>query len=952
VGRREEVAIVADEREKRIAEALARHDLPLALDLARQYRASAGARPEKDLAGSAWFRSHYLAAQAALAANLLGEVWECLRPLVANTAGLLPGLVCHLRLMTAEAQARLHGADEARQQLKHLARLRSTIESDPALWLRELRVRLVLKEVRLLEHGLGRCRQALEAAGQRENLILLWTEEGRAWDDEDELDRAAACWEQAARLLQGANGRRSTQGANAPRSPIQADLLMQMGRLEHLRGRLQAALDRYHEAKKLAALSPAHQMNIQLRILLILVELNQLDQARTGWLELMSSHDQAHPLQRVGSLPEEVRDLAHLIGGLLDVSPPWPAEDETAAWRAMHRHDLTTARRLYHRALSSAPSGVRQARLTLALGLLSLAARVETEALLWLKEAERQARALNLPEVLWRALQARGQLALAGTGGEREAQPLLEESARVLSRQAALLVNPFHRASYRRFGASFLQQRLLAACRRGDVESVFRDLELLRGRLLLELSATQMQAADQTIGTPRLRQVSQELFELERRLDAGIGPPPEPLLEQYVLRMEEREQLWMAYFCDPGRPAGPAMPPEPHLRQLQRALRPGEVFVAPHLEGEELYLLAVRRSKCQVLAGASSIQAVRRNLDEWHREVAEQLEALTWGKWPETAERAVLDGLLARLGEGPLGQALFAALAGGCRRLLWAPAGLLHGFPIHALRVGERYLIEEHEVQHLFSAAHYLWQRRQKRRHGGRRQRLLLVTQGGPEVDPVHGLRYTVVEGQGVAAAFDQRTILHDRLATREAVRPRLPAVDVFHVACHATFAPGQPLTARLEMPSGEAWTAAEWLREPLRGLPLVTLSACRSLQVGRLIGDEVFGLVAGFLGGGARAVLGGLWPVVDRPAVDLMWRFYRHLMLADPVTALAQAQREMLGTPAATPLYWAVFALFGDPGGLPAPGWLARRRARRRQRRHEMAFSSQARRASKGTGL
>jgi CHAT domain-containing protein len=640
-----------------------------------------------------------------------------------------------------------------------------------------------------------------------------------------------------------------------------------------------------------------------------------------------------------GELPEELRDLAHLIGGLLDVSPPWPSEDETAAWRALHRHDVTTARRLYRRALLSARSGVRQARLALALGLLSIAAGDEAEALLRLDQAEKQARELDLPEVLWRALQARGQIALASADGEDAAQPLLEEAARVLARQAARIVNPFHRASNRRFGASFLQQRLLAACRRGDAAGVFRDMELLRGRLLLDLSVAGSPAEDASaVGTPRLRGLSQQLADMERQLDAGTAPSE--LVEQYVHLAQEREQRWMAYFCDPVRPSSPAAPPEPSLHQLQRVLGRDEVFVAPHIEGEELYLLVVRRDGSKVLVGVGTIESVRRHLDEWHQRVAEQLERLDqWNNWPGRAERAILDGLLDRLGEGPLGQALSTALAGRYRRLLWAPAGPLHSFPIRALRIGGRYLIEDCEVQHLFSAAHYLWQRRQKRRRGGARRRLLLVTQSGPEVDPLHGLRYTVVEGQGVAAAFDRRIILHDRLATRQAVRPWLRSVDVFHVACHATFVPGQPLTARLEMPSGEAWTAAEWLREPVRGLPLVTLSACRSLQVGRLIGDEVFGLVAGLLSGGARAVLGGLWPVVDRPAVDLMWRFYRHLMLADPVTALAAAQREMLGLPDATPLYWAVFALFGDPGGLPAPGWLGRRRARRQQRRHSLAF-------------
>jgi tetratricopeptide (TPR) repeat protein len=289
---------VADEREKQIAAALARHDLPLALDLARQYRSSAGVPPGRDLAASTWFRARYLGAQAALASSLLGEAWECLRPLLACTTGLLPGLVRHLHLMAAEALARLHRTSDAAEQVQHFIRLRQTIESDPSLWLRQMRVQLCLKEVRLLEDDLRRCRQALNAAWQYDNLILLWTEEGRAWDDEDDLDRALACWEQVARLMERANGK---PVANASGSVVGTDLLMQLGRLEHLRGNLQAALDRYHEAMKHAALSCAHQMNIQLRLLLVLVELNQLDQARAGWHELM--HSQAHsslPLSLLG----------------------------------------------------------------------------------------------------------------------------------------------------------------------------------------------------------------------------------------------------------------------------------------------------------------------------------------------------------------------------------------------------------------------------------------------------------------------------------------------------------------------------------------------------------------------------------------------------------------------------------------------------------------------------
>src|SRR5207237_285470 len=131
----------------------------------------------------------------------------------------------------------------------------------------------------------------------------------------------------------------------------------------------------------------------------------------------------------------------------------------------------------------------------------------------------------------------------------------------------------------------------------------------------------------------------------------------------------------------------------------------------------------------------------------------------------EPVDRAELDGLLERVGAGPLGQALADVLdASGVRRLIWAPDTALHGLPIDAER----------------------------------------------------------------------------------------------------------PLAAYLCLPSGEAVHALEWLDEPVRGLRLVTLSACWAAQVAPVAGGEVFGLVSGLLGGGARAVVAGLWPVADEEAPPL----------------------------------------------------------------------------------
>src|SRR5262249_2154251 len=103
-------------------------------------------------------------------------------------------------------------------------------------------------------------------------------------------------------------------------------------------------------------------------------------------------------------------------------------------------------------------------------------------------------------------------------------------------------------------------------------------------------------------------------------------------------------------------------------------------------------------------------------------------------------------------------------------------------------------------------------------------------------------------------------------------------------------------------------------------GLPLVTLSACRAAEVGPLVGTEVFGLVTGLLGGGARAVVAGLWPVADAESLPLMAGFYRHRLTPDLPAPLALAPREALAPPAPLP-------------GRPWPGAGAPPACRRRAR-------------------
>src|SRR5262249_2136681 len=158
----------------------------------------------------------------------------------------------------------------------------------------------------------------LEDRGDAANVALLLCEEGRAWDAAGDLDRAEACWRQAERV-----------GLALHADPIRNDVLIQLGRLDHLRGDLQSALDRYDAA--LAGSPPKPQaLEVQLRRLLVLLDLNQWGQARTGYGRAL---DGASPSE----LPEEVRGLAGMVGSLLDGAASFFDGPEAAAHQAARR---------------------------------------------------------------------------------------------------------------------------------------------------------------------------------------------------------------------------------------------------------------------------------------------------------------------------------------------------------------------------------------------------------------------------------------------------------------------------------------------------------------------------------------------------------------------------------------------------------------------------------------
>jgi CHAT domain-containing protein/tetratricopeptide (TPR) repeat protein len=951
--------------EEAIEGALAAHDVRRAEADASAYLEWAARRDgAADPGRSPSVRAAYLAAQVSLAGGRPAEAAGRLVPVLGVVPRLPAPLACRVRLLAAEAHARRGGAEaEARRHLAGARQLVGRPEDAPLLWLRELRVRLWLGEVRALAEELARCGRRLEA--DPANRALLLCEEGRAWDREGESARAEACW-----------GRARDAAAGLGVHPVRADVLVQLGRLEHLRGHFQPALDLYAAAGQAAPSGGGQAAEALLRRARVLLDLGQADAAADLFAAALEGRPPA-------GVPEELRGLAEETGRLLGDGGEHAASAEERAYRLAQGGDRAAARRLYAE-IAAGAAAERKARAMLHLGLLALADRDRAEAGSHLAAATSLARALRLPEVLWRALEGQGTLAAEVDGDDDRARGFFEEAVAVASAQAGRLADPAAGKLYGLARAGAVRLLLRGACRRGDAAATFAYQELERGRLLLDLwrSAVTPAGRPALADLPDLTDVDRRLGEqealLERRerlrrrcaelraeRDALLrqllaGPPGEEDADrlrgpQASLAAAEgelqaveaslgdgfwqerrellgrRDRVLEAYLRDRGRPGGAAAPPLPGLDELQRRLPPGSVYLAPALVEDEVYLLVARPgTPGRVVRAPGPADAVRAAVRDFRACLEAQLRRYRLGWQMGEPERRDLDASLERLGASPLGAALADTLAGCRDRLVWVPDAGLSGVPVHALRRGGRYLVEDHEVAQAVSGALLVHQAGAPRR---RRWGPALVVTESADVLPT-----APAEGAAVAAAFWRSRPLHGAAATRAALRRRLGRARVVHFACHGHLDGDHPLAAFVRLPSGEALRALDWLDEPADGLPLVNFSACHSGEAAGLVGGEVFGLTVGALAGGVRAVLAALWPVPDEEAAPFMGRFYRHRLTNDLAGALALAQRDAIAA-GESPLGWAVFALFGDPAALPpAPPWL-RWWARWRQRWHERLF-------------
>lgn len=261
---------------------------------------------------------------------------------------------------------------------------------------------------------------------------------------------------------------------------------------------------------------------------------------------------------------------------------------------------------------------------------------------------------------------------------------------------------------------------------------------------------------------------------------------------------------------------------------------------------------------------------------------------------------------------GPGVDVLRELLDEGLSHLLVVPHGGLHFVAFPALHLDGRPLVERLTVTTLPNLA-LLRPRPTRKRDEQLRSIGLDFSDGAFGLPP---LPEAVTEAQAVAELFGTKPLLAPD-ATESAMVAALQSAKYVHLATHGEHAVAAPSFQRLyAIPSAGddgRLAAYELMRADLRGLRLVTLSACET-ALGRFdLADNVLGIPAVLLLRGAETVVGTLWEVETTVSQDFFVALYRGLQVGLPRgEAFAQAQREVRLT---HPQYrdWAAFQLVGD---------------------------------------
>ena len=335
---------------------------------------------------------------------------------------------------------------------------------------------------------------------------------------------------------------------------------------------------------------------------------------------------------------------------------------------------------------------------------------------------------------------------------------------------------------------------------------------------------------------------------------------------------------------------------------LRHALEEGEQAIEYFTTGDEISAFVASRDQVRVARAIASKQ----NLEKRLAALRFQIDKFSYG--PEYVDahfwqlKDVTDQCL-----GELYKAVFAPLEAMVNkdRLIIIPHGTLHYVPFHALcdSLGD-YLVDQFEISYAPSTAVLkLCRAKQSCAPSDKLVAFGFAERGTPGIES---------ELRALGSIFPDAVILAGSNATRDNLMRFAPQARFLHLASHGYFRRDNPMFSFLKLADSRL-NFYNLLNLNLDA-EMVTLSACHTGVNTVFPGDELHGLMRGFLYAGAPALIMSLWAVNDSSTSDLMREAYSQIRMgASKRTALRRAQlaiKDEYGHP----YYWAPFILMGNP--------------------------------------
>lgn len=339
-------------------------------------------------------------------------------------------------------------------------------------------------------------------------------------------------------------------------------------------------------------------------------------------------------------------------------------------------------------------------------------------------------------------------------------------------------------------------------------------------------------------------------------------------------------------------------------RDLQSALEADETAVEYFITGDEISAFVATRERVRLARGIAS----RRDVEQMLAAFRFQIEKFNFGSryvdsYLGQLKRAT-DDYLARLGE-----LVFAPLHGLIEneRIVIIPHGALHYVPFHALRDGRDYLVDRFEISYAPSAAVLkLCRARRSQSNGSGEGRMIAL--GVTHRDTPH----IADEIREIGSLFPDSVTLIGNDATRENLFRFAPDARFLHLASHGYFRRDNPMFSFLKL-ADSPLNFYSLLDLRLKA-EMVTLSACHTGVNMVFPGDELHGLMRGFLYAGAPSLVASLWAVSDTSTAELMREMYRLISGGESKRSALRKAQLKIRDDYGHPYYWAPFVLMGNP--------------------------------------